>query len=329
MNRYASSIRALAPLAFAFCLHATSQAADAPAWPDRPLHLVVGYPPGTSPDTVARLVADPLARALGQPVVVDNKPGASGTIGVNAVVRAADAYTFGITTNGPLTTARQLVDNLPYDAIKDVQPLSLAATSALVLVCDPAVPARNLKDFIAWAKTQKDGVTYGSIGQGSGSHLTMVLFATKAGVRMVHVPYQGFPQVMNAILGHQVQCGFMAPSGALEQSKAGKVRLLAVSSPERSAQLPNVPTVAEAGGIGKFQADLWIAAFGPARLPAAVATRLSREINAALNLPDVREKLLQQGWQAVAAGPEALERRIAEDTQVWGDVIREGNIRGQ
>ena len=328
MNRLLCLLRRLPLAAVALCIHTTGGAADAP-WPDRPVHIVVGYPPGTSPDTVARLIADPLARALGQPVVVDNKPGASGTIGVNAVVRSTDGVTFGITTNGPLSTAKQLVDHLPYDTARDVQPLSLAATSALVLVCDPAIPANDLKDFIAWARTQKDGVTYGSIGQGTGSHLTMVLFATKAGIRMVHVPYQGFPQVMNAILGHQVQCSFMAPSGALEQSRAGKVKMLAVSSPQRSTQLPNLPTVAEAGGIGKFQADLWIAAFGPARMPPAVATRLAREINAALNTPEVREKLLLQGWQVAAAGPEALGQRIAEDTRVWGEVIREGNIHGQ
>jgi tripartite-type tricarboxylate transporter receptor subunit TctC len=322
-------LRVATPVVASFALQVPSLAADAANWPTRPVHLVVGYPAGTSPDTLARLIADPLSRALGQPVVVDNKPGASGTIGVNFVVRATDGYTFGVTTNGPLTTARQLVDNLPYDAAKDLKPLSLSATSALVLVCDPALPTPTLKDFIAWARTQKDGVTYGSIGQGTGSHLTMALFANKAGVRMVHIPYQGFPQVMNAILGHQVQCGFMAPSGALEQAKAGKVRMLAVSSPERSPLLPNVPTVAQAGGIGSFRADLWIAAFGPSNLPAGVATRLTNDINAVLKQPDVRDKLLQQGWQVIAAGPEALAKRIDEDTQVWGAVIRQSNIHGQ
>jgi tripartite-type tricarboxylate transporter receptor subunit TctC len=315
----------------ALLLHETVVcAADATAaWPTRPVHIVVGYPAGTSPDTLARLLADPLAKSLGQAIVVDNKPGASGNIGVELVVHGSDGYTFGITTNGPLTTAKQLVDNLPYDATKDIKPLSLAATSPLVLVCDPAVPATTLKEFIAWAKTQNVGVTYGSIGQGSGSHLTMALFASKAEIRMEHVPYQGFPQVMNAILGHQVQCGFMAPSGALAQAKAGKVRMFAVSSPERSPLLPDVPTVAEAGGIGDFRADLWIAAFGPANMPAAVASKLAGDINAALNQPDVREKLLQQGWQVLGADPQALAKRITEDTTVWGAVIRQANIHAQ
>jgi tripartite-type tricarboxylate transporter receptor subunit TctC len=309
-------------------LGGTTHAADAP-WPSQPVHLVVGYPAGSSPDTVARLIAEPLAKALGQPVVVDNKPGASGDIGVGYVVRSTDGHTIGVTTNGPLTTAKLLVDKLSYDASKDIRPLSLSATSALVLVCDSRLPPTNLEEFIAWAKDQKDGVTYGSIGQGTGSHLTMALFARRAKVNMVHVPYQGFPQVMNAILGHQVECGFMAPSGALAQAKAGKVRMYAVSSPQRSALLPEVPTVSEAGGIGPFKADLWIAVFGPASMPQAVAAKLTTEINIALKTPAVRENLLQQGWDVMALGGDALGHRITEDSAVWGAVIEQANIRRQ
>lgn len=309
-------------------LGGTTHAADAP-WPSQPVHLVVGYPAGSSPDTVARLIAEPLAKALGQPVVVDNKPGASGDIGVGYVVRSTDGHTIGVTTNGPLTTAKLLVDKLSYDASKDIRPLSLSATSALVLVCDSRLPPTNLEEFIAWAKDQKDGVTYGSIGQGTGSHLTMALFARRAKVNMVHVPYQGFPQVMNAILGHQVECGFMAPSGALAQAKAGKVRMYAVSSPQRSALLPEVPTVSEAGGIGPFKADLWIAAFGPASMPQPVAAKLTAEINIALKTPAVRENLLQQGWDVMALGGDALGHRITEDSAVWGAVIEQANIRRQ
>jgi tripartite-type tricarboxylate transporter receptor subunit TctC len=331
MNRHC--LLSLRCLSLALLVAATpmlAAGADAPAsWPTRPLHIVVGYPPGTSPDTLARLVAEPLARALGQPVVVDNKPGAGGNLGVDAVVKATDGHTFGVTTNGPLTTARQLVESLPYDPVKDVRPLSLAATSPLVLICDPALPAKTLKELIAWAGTQKDGVTYGSIGQGSGSHLTMELFASKAGIRMVHVPYQGFPQVVNAILGQQVQCGFMAPSGALAQAKAGKVRMFAVSSLQRSPLMPEVPTVAEAAGLSDFRADLWIAAIAPAKMNADVAARLSKEINSALQQPEVRDKLLQQGWQVIGTGPEDMSKRIDDDTALWTGVIRQARIRAE
>ena len=205
-------------------------------------------------------------------------------------------------------------------------PLSLAATSPLVLVQDIALPPTSLKDFLAWARTQPEGVTYGSIGQGTGSHLTMELFASKTGARMVHVPFQGFPQVANAILGHQVQTGFMAPSGALAQARAGRLRLLGVSSPQRSPLVPDVPTIAEAAGIADFQAELWVAAFGPASMPPEVARRLGAEINAVLKLPDVRDKLLLQGWQALGADADALRKRIADDTAVWTRVIQQARV---
>lgn len=296
-------------------------------WPSRPVRLIVGYPAGTSPDTVARVIQPALSQALGQPVVVENKPGAGGNIGVDAVVRATDGHTFGITTNGPLTTAPQLYAKLPYDVSKDVKPLSLAATSALVLVTDINVPAQTAKEFIAWGKAQANAVSFGSIGAGTGSHLTMELFASRAGLKMLHVPYQGFPQVTQAIIAHDVQSGFMAPSGALVQAKAGKVKVLAISSSERSPQFPDVPTIAEAAGLPDFNAELWIAAFAPPNLAPEHASRLAKEINAVLQRPDVRGKLAEQGWDARGSSPETLARRIAVDTKLWGQVIKQSNVR--
>ena len=301
--------------------------AQANDWPSRPIRLIVGYPAGTSPDTVARVIQPALSEALGQPVVVENKPGAGGNIGVDAVVKATDGHTFGITTNGPLTTSQQLYVKLPYDVSKDVKPLSLAATSALVLVTDINVPAQTAKAFIAWGKAQANAVSFGSIGAGTGSHLTMELFASRAGLKMLHVPYQGFPQVTQAIIAHDVQSGFMAPSGALAQAKAGKVKVLAISSSERSAQFPDVPTIAEAAGLPDFNAELWIAAFAPPNLAPEHASRLANEINAVLQRPDVRGKLAEQGWDARGGSPETLARRIAADTKLWGQVIRQSNVR--
>ena len=299
------------------------------AWPTKPVRIIVGYPSGTSPDTVARLIQPGLSKALGQPVVIENKPGAGGNIGVDLVVKSQDGHTIGFTTNGPLTSSKPLYAKLPFDPAKDVRPLSLAAVSPLVLAIDNNVPATHLKEFMTWAKTQEQGVTYGSIGNGSGSHLTMELFAHRSSLRMVHVPYQGFPQVTSAIIAHDVQSGFMAPSGALTQSKAGKMRILGISSSRKSELLPEVPTIADAAGLPDFNAELWIAAFAPASMPEAVAQRVAAEINAVLRQPEARAKLAEQGWEARGESPQVLLKRIADDTRLWERVIQQSNIRAE
>ena len=305
---------------------ADSSAAESLVWPTQTVRIIVGYPPGASPDTVARLLADPLSRALGKAVIVENKQGAAGNLGVDAVVRSSDGHTFGITTFGPLTTSKKLFKNLPYDPVKDVTPLSLAVTSPLVLVCDVNLPPISLKEFLTWAKGQPDGVTYGSIGVGTGSHLAMELFASRSGIKVVHVPYQGIPQVTTAILSHQVQAAFMPPSGALAQSKAGKLRMLAVSAPQRWPLMPDLPTVAESADLPDFKGELWIGAFGPATMPPAVAARLSVEIDTVLKQTEIHDQLLSQGWQVVGGGADVLRRRMANDTVLWGRVIQEAKV---
>lgn len=305
---------------------ASVAAPAAETWPSRPVRLIVGYPAGTSPDLVARAIQPALSQALGQTVVVENKPGAGGNIAVDQVVRSTDGYTFGITTNGPLTTAQKLYPKLPYNVAKDIKPLSLAATSTQVLVVDLNLPVKTAKDFVTWGKAQREAVTFGSIGVGTGSHLTMELFARRAGVKMLHVPYQGFPQITQAMISHDLQSAFMAPSGALEQAKAGKVRILGISSAQRSPQFPDLPTIAEAAGLPGFNAELWIAAFAPASMPPEIAARLAKEINAVLQRPEVREQLAAQGWDARGGSPQVLSRRIADDTRLWGQVIEQANV---
>jgi tripartite-type tricarboxylate transporter receptor subunit TctC len=301
--------------------------AQADSWPSKPVRVIVGYPAGTSPDLVARAVQPALSQALGQPVVIENRAGAGGNIGVDLVARASDDHTFGFTTNGPLTTSELLYSKLPFNVAKDLKPISLAATSATVLVTDTKVPATNVKEFIAWAKAQSKAVSYGSIGPGTGSHLTMELFASRAGLNTLHVPYQGFPAITQAIIAHDLQSAFMAPSGALAQAKAGRVNVLGISSSERSPQFPEVPTIAEAAGIPGFNAELWIAAFGPKGMPDAVANRLSKALDTVLKSQDVREKLGAQGWTSRGGTPQDLSKRIADDNQLWGDVIRRANVR--
>ena len=206
--------------------------AFAQAWPARPIKLVVPFPPGSSPDIIGRLVAEPLAAALGQPVVVDNKPGAGGNLGTGMVAKAApDGYTLLFTIQGPLVTAPLLSKALPYDPARELAPVTLVATSPNLLVVDPKLGADTLADFVRVAKAQRGALNYGSVGNGSAAHLAMELFKSRAGIDLVHVPYQGFPQVVNAILAGQVQAGFMVPPPIADRGVA----------PLRAAAGPRLP----------------------------------------------------------------------------------------
>ena len=306
---------------------AFAQSSGHDQWPAQPVKLVVGFPAGTSPDLVARLIAAPLSQALGKPVIVENKPGAAGNIGVGLVAHATDGHTFGVTAHGPLTTSPVLYADLPYNVAKDLRPLSLSAVSPQILVIDPKLPYGSLRELLADVRAHHRELSYGSIGVGSGSHLTAELFAEQAGISMLHVPYQGFPQVTMAIMSGQIQAGFMAPSGAIEQAKAGKVRVLGVTSAQPTPLAPGVPTVAQAADLPGFSAELWIGAYAPRSTPPEIAARMARAINAALRTPEVRAKLAEQGWEAVGGGPEELAARIAQDTRRWGDVIKRLGLR--
>ena len=301
---------------------AQSKAKPTPeAWPTKAVRLVVGFPAGSSPDLLARLLAEPLSKALGQPVIIDNKPGASGNIGVDAVAKANDGHTIGLTGNGPLTSAKLLYNKLPYDPVKDLRPISLVASSPLLLVGSIDVPAKNMQELMLYARNQGDKLNYGSIGAGSGAHLTMELLKSQSGIRPVHVPFQSFPQVLNAMIGKQVELGFMVPTAAIVQAKAGKVKLFAVSTNARSSLLPELPTIAEAANLPRFDAAVWNGVFAPASMPAAQAQRISEEIARIVRLPDVRQRLFDQGWQALGTAPEGLALRMKADAALWGGVI--------
>lgn len=310
----------------AIALHGTQAQAQG-SWPTQTVKVVVGFPAGSSPDMVARFVAEPLAKALGQSVIVENKPGAGGNIGVDAVARATDDHTFGFTTNGPLTTSPALYRKLSYDVDKDLRPLSLAAVSGQVLVIDPKLPVQTVPEFLAFAKAQKGGVSYGSVGVGSGSHLTAELFAAQTDTPILHVPFQGFGQVTTAIIGSTIQAAFMAPSGAIAQAKAGKLRVLAITSSKASASAPGVPTVAESARLPNFQAELWIGTIAPKSMPDAIAARLTAEIQKILHSAEVREKLAQQGWDAIGSTPQEMQARVNADTRMWGEVIKRAKIQ--
>lgn len=319
------TIPALTFAAFAVsALHAQAYADD---WPTQPIRIVVGFPAGSSPDFTARFIADPLSDALGQPVIVENRPGAAGNIAVDIVARSTDGHTFGVTAHGALTTSPILYPNLPYDVQEDLQPLSTAALSPQLLVIDADLPISSMAEFVEFSKTNQNGIDYGSVGVGSGSHLTGELLASEAGIDMTHIPYTGFAQVTAAILGKHIHAGFMAPSGALEQAKTGKVRVLGVTSSEPSPLAPGVPTIAEAAELPDFSAELWIGAYAPKSMPAEHANRLSEEIVAALKSPEITEEMLALGWQVVASTPEEMATRIVEDNKRWQAVIEKAGVK--
>ncbi len=288
-----------------------ARAAD--PWPSHPIKMVVPFPPGSSPDLIARMLAEPLGKSLGQPVIVDNKPGAGGNIGTEAVAKAAaDGYTILLTINGPLVTAPLLYKKLNYDPVKDLAPVTLVATSPNVLVVAPGLGVNNIKEFIALAKSKPGVLNYGSVGAGSASHLAMETLKTGAGLNLVHVPYAGFPQITAAILGGQVQAAYMVPAIAMGQVRAGKLKALAVTSTGRSAALSEFPTMVEAGQEG-FEVISWQAILAPAKTPQAIINRLATELSAIIRSDDIRGKMLAQYFSAAGSAPEGLSNLMKSE----------------
>lgn len=295
------------------------------AWPSRPLKIVVGFPAGSSPDLTARLLAEPLSQALGQPVIVENKAGAGGNIGADAVARATDDHTIGLMINGNLTIAKILNPATSYDPLKDLQPVSLIAVSPLVLAV-PATTAASGKAFFDDAKAQGDKLNYGTPGVGTVAHLGMELLKAKAGIAPVHVPYPGNPQVITGLIGGQVQMALLPPGLAMAQVKGGKLKAIGVTSAGRSSVAPELPSLAEAGVQG-LQLEIWNAVAAPVGLPKAHVRKLATLLAEIVRRPEVRQKILNQGWQVAGTSPEGLARRIAADTAAMADVIQKNNIK--
>ena len=301
--------------------------AFAQAWPNRPIKLVVPFPPGSSPDFIARLIAEPLAHALGQAVVVDNRPGAGGSIGTGAVARTEpDGYTLLFTIQGPLVTAPLLTKGLNYDPARDLAPITLVATSPNVLVVDPKLGANSLADFVRIAKQKKGQLNYGSVGIGSASHLAMELFKTRAGIDLLHVPYQGFPQIVGAILAGQVQAAFMVPGIAMGQVRAGKLQALGVTTLGRAGSLPELTSFVEQG-YADFEAISWQAVLAPANTPKAIVDRVAGELIRIIKTDDVRGKMLGQYFSAAGTAPEALAGLMKTERERWAKVIKVAGVQ--
>ncbi|MFT4241682.1 MAG: tripartite tricarboxylate transporter substrate binding protein [Acidovorax sp.] len=299
-------------------------------WPTKPLKIIVGFPPGSSPDITARTFSEPLSKALGQPVIVENKVGAGGNIGADAVAKATDDHTIGLMINGNMTIAKLLNPTVPFDPLKDFAPLSLVGTSPLVLtapVSQPDVPATaSAKEFFEAARKAGDKWSYGTPGVGTVGHIGTELLKARSHINPVHVPYPGYPQVATAMLGGQLQMAMIPPALAQAQARAGKLRMIGVTSSGRSSLAPDVPSLAEAG-IQDFSLEIWNAFAAPASMPAAIQARLSALISDITRSEEVRGKLFQQGWNTVGSSAEGLANRIKADTRALGRVIAERGIK--
>ena len=316
---------ASAVVGIALAFPALSQAPA--AYPNRPVKLVVPFPPGGPLDIVGRAIAQKLSEAWGQAVVVDNRPGAGGNVGTGAVAKAEpDGYTFLFTIQGPLVTAPLLSKSLGDDPAIDLAPVTLVATSPNVLVVDPKLGANTLADFVRIAKEKKGQLNYGSVGNGSASHLAMELFKARAGIDLVHVPYQGFPQIVNAILAGQVQAGFMVPGIAIGQIRAGKLKALGVTTLGRSGSLPEFPSFVEQG-YADFEAISWQAVLAPAATPKAIVERVANELIRIIKSNDVRAKMLGQYFSAAGTAPEALAGLMKTERERWAKVIKAAGVK--
>ena len=318
----------------AACGPALSQSAAAllapatPGWPSKPVKLVVGFPAGSSPDLVARTLAEPLSQSLGQPVIVENKVGAGGNIAADAVAKATDDHTLGIMINGNLTIARLINPRINYDPLKDLTPISLIATAPLALAAPANAPGATAQEFFAAARASGDRWNYGTPGVGTVAHIGMELLKNKADINPVHVPYPGNPQVINAIIGGQIQLALLPPAMAAAQARAGKLRVIGVTSSGRSTLVPEYPSLAEAG-VKDFNLEIWNAVAAPRSLPQPVAARLSALFSEIARSPEVRAKLFQQGWQVKGTTAEGLANRIQTDTRALGAVITSQGIKAE
>lgn len=302
--------------------------AQAQTWPAQTIRVVVPFTPGTGMDTIARTVAPRLAERLGQPVLVQNTPGASGNIGADNVAKSSpDGYTVLMGANTMLM-ASQIYKNVPFDPIKDFAPVSLAAWGTLMLVANPKTGIKSVPDLVARSKASPGSVTYGSPGVGTPHHMAMELFKAQTGLFVLHVPYRGSAGYTQDLLSGELMVGFLPVHIAQNFVAAGKLTALAVGSPKRHPVSPTVATFEELG-IKGVDVDLWYAFFAPARTPAPVVSRLNEEISAILKLPEVRDVLGKAGMDAAASSPQELAALSARDYPRWGAVIKRNGIAAE
>jgi tripartite-type tricarboxylate transporter receptor subunit TctC len=306
-------------------LHAAGAVAQ--AWPAKPIRLMVPFPPGGSTDIVARIVAQKLSERLGQPIVIENRGGAGGTLGTAVVAKAApDGYTLTVASTSTHVVAPGVYPKLEYDPVKDFAPVGLMAISPYLLVVNPAVPAKTTQELVALAKQQPGKLNYASAGIGSTTHLAMEMLKSVSGTYMLHIPYNGNGPAGTAVVGGQVEILFGSLPALLPHAKSGRVRALAVGTPKRSPSLPEVPTVAESGYPG-FDASLWLAIMAPAGTPQPVIERLNKEIVALVAAADTREAFDKAGTEPLTGTPADLAAMIRDGVPKYAKIIKAAGVK--
>ena len=304
-----------------------ARAAD--AYPTRTVRIVVPYPAGGVADALPRIVGEKLSQKWGQPVIIENKAGASGNIGMEEGARAEpDGYTLVLAAAGNMTVNPILFRNLRFDTYKDLTPVTLLAASPNVLVVHPSVPAKNYKELVAYAKQNPGKLNFASPGEGSGAHLAGELFNLEAGIKTVHIPYKGMAPAVNDLLGGNVQMMFAGISTVLQHIKSGKLVAIAMAAPKRSPQLPDLPTVAEEGLPG-FDVTSWYGIVVRAGTPDAIVHKVQQDIAEALKMPDVQSKLAGYGLEPVGNTPEAFDAMIKSERRKWTDIVHKAGIKPQ
>ncbi len=313
--------RSLAVLALA----ALAGLAGAQDYPTKPIKFIVPYPPGGGTDVIARILQEPLAAELGQPIIIENKGGAAGNVGTDVAAKAPpDGYTILFTLSSH-TINPKLYDKLPFDVERDFAPITLATLVPQILVAHPSVPANNVKELIALAKANPGKLNYASVGTGSPAHIAGELLKLKTGIDMVHVPYKGGGPAVVDTIGGQVQLAFVSMPAAWQHVKAGKLKAIAVTSARRAAVAPDLPTIAET--VPDYVVDSWYGALAPAKTPPAAIAKLNAAFAKVLENPQVKERLLAQGAEAAPGSPAEFDRRIKDELAKWELVIKSAGIK--
>jgi tripartite-type tricarboxylate transporter receptor subunit TctC len=307
-------------------LLAAACAAQAQDWPAKPVRFIVPYPPGGGTDVIARIMQNRLSEALGQTIVIENRGGAGGAVGTEVAAKSTpDGYTFLFTLSSH--TINPLLYKLNYDVERDFAPVTLIVSVPQLVAANPGSPLASMKDVVAMARAHPGKLHFASVGNGTPSHIAGELLKLKTGIDIVHVPYRGGGPAVADTLGGQVWLLFVTMPAAMSHVRAGKLRALAVTTRKRNPGAPEIPTLAEALNIPDYEVDSWYAMFAPAKTPPAIVARMQKEMARVIQLPDVKQKLLEQGGDTVGSSPEELERVVKSELRKWADLIRDAKIK--